>query len=104
MKSLATAVVITALIGAPLAAFAQQNQPVTRAQVREELVQLHNAGYSSLDDRNSYPTHIQAALARIAAQNTGADQQSAYGGVSNGVSQVGSRGDVGSKDVIYSHR
>ena len=44
MKSLIEAVVIAALIAAPLAAFAQSNQPVTRAQVRAELVQLEKAG------------------------------------------------------------
>ena len=67
MKSLPRAIAVVAFSMSPIASFAQSNQPLTRAQVREELVQLHNAGYSPLDDRNSWPSHIQAAEARIAA-------------------------------------
>jgi hypothetical protein len=103
MKSLTKAVAIAALIAAPLAAFAQSSQPVTRAQVREELVQLHNAGYSPLDDRNSYPVHIQAAEARIAAQNAAAAQQSGYGGSANSASQSGAPVDVQASGLTFSH-
>ncbi|MBN3756387.1 DUF4148 domain-containing protein [Paraburkholderia sp. Tr-20389] len=101
MKSLGQFVIVAALLSAPLAALAQNNQPVTRAQVREELVQLHNAGYSPLDDRNSYPTHIQAAEARIAAQQAASSQQSGYGGASNGASQTGVRADA--SGITFSH-
>ncbi|CAD6553349.1 DUF4148 domain-containing protein [Paraburkholderia sabiae] len=94
MKSLGRFVVVAALLGAPFDAFAQSNQPVTRAQVREELVQLHNAGYNPLDDRNSYPTHIQAAEARLAAQQAASEPQSGYGGAANSVSQSGMRADA----------
>ena len=45
MKSLIQAVVIAAVLAAPVASFAQSNQPVTRAQVRAELIQLEKAGY-----------------------------------------------------------
>ena len=45
MKSLIQAVVVAAALAAPVAVFAQSNQPVTRAQVRAELVQLEKAGY-----------------------------------------------------------
>lgn len=91
MKSLIEAVVIAALITAPLAAFAQNNQPVTRAQVRAELVQLEKAGYNpSTSSTIDYPADIQAAEARVAAQN-GAAQTSGYGSATNGSSQTGSR-------------
>jgi hypothetical protein len=92
MKSLIKAAVVAAVLAAPVVSFAQSNQPVTRAQVREELVQLQKAGYSPLDDRNSYPVHIQAAEARIAAQN-GAPQadNSGYGVATKGSSQAGFR-------------
>jgi Domain of unknown function (DUF4148) len=91
MKSLIEAAVIAALITAPLAAFAQSNQPVTRAQVRAELVQLEKAGYDpAMADANDYPANIQAAEARVAAQNATA-QMSGYGSSTNGSSQAGSR-------------
>ncbi len=88
MKSLIEAVVIAALITAPLAAFAQSNQPVTRAQVRAELVQLEKAGYNpSTANMDDYPANLQAAEARVAAQTA---QTSGYGSATNGSSQAGS--------------
>jgi uncharacterized membrane protein len=45
MKSLIQAVVVAAALAAPVAVFAQSNAPLTRAQVRAELVQLEKAGY-----------------------------------------------------------
>ncbi|SDR36498.1 protein of unknown function [Paraburkholderia fungorum] len=91
MKSLIEAAVIAALIAAPLAAFAQSNQPVTRAQVRAELVQLEKAGYNPATSNSyDYPGNIQAAEARVAAQNAAA-QNSGYGSTANGSSQAGAR-------------
>ena len=69
MKSLISAVVVATVLAAPIAAFAQSNQPVTRAQVRAELVQLEKAGYNPAADRYDYPVNIQAAQARVNAQN-----------------------------------
>ncbi|MFM0066928.1 DUF4148 domain-containing protein [Paraburkholderia aspalathi] len=105
MKSLIEAVVIAALITAPLAAFAQSNQPVTRAQVRAELVQLEKAGYNpALSNADDYPANIQAAEARVAAQN-GVAQASGYGTATNGSSQAGSRTETTSSSysapVVY---
>ncbi|WCM24101.1 DUF4148 domain-containing protein [Paraburkholderia bryophila] len=94
MKSLIEAAVIAALITAPLAAFAQSNQPVTRAQVRAELVQLEKAGYNPATSNDyDYPANIQAAEARVAAQNA---QTSGYGSATNGSSQAGSRASTSS--------
>ncbi|MFL9899921.1 DUF4148 domain-containing protein [Paraburkholderia fungorum] len=94
MKSLIEAAVIAALITAPLAAFAQSNQPVTRAEVRAQLVQLEKAGYDpAMSNADDYPANIQAAEARIAAQNTVA-QTSGYGSATNGSSQAGSHTDT----------
>lgn len=93
MKSLIEAVVIAALITAPLAAFSQTSQPVTRAQVRAELVQLEKAGYNpATASDEDYPANIQAAEARVSAQNAAA-QTSGYGSGSNGSSQAGARTD-----------
>jgi hypothetical protein len=85
MKSLVQAVVIAAALAAPVAVFAQSNQqPVTRAQVRADLVQVENAGFNpARSNPNEYPANIQAAEARVAAQN------SAVGGVNSGSSQEG---------------
>ncbi|MFM0215683.1 MULTISPECIES: DUF4148 domain-containing protein [Paraburkholderia] len=94
MKSLIEAAVIAALISAPLAAFAQSNQPVTRAQVRAELIQLEKAGYNPATSNDyDYPANIQAAEARVAAQNRAA-QTSGYGLATNGSSQAGNRAEV----------
>jgi hypothetical protein len=86
MKSLIQAVVVAAALAAPVAAFAQADQPLTRAEVRAQLVQVEQAGYHPGDgDPNAYPAQIQAADAKIAAQNGGTD----VGGVANGSSSVG---------------
>ncbi|NPT36142.1 DUF4148 domain-containing protein [Paraburkholderia xenovorans] len=90
MKSLIQAVVIAAVFAAPVASFAQSNQPVTRAQVRAELIQLEKAGYQPGRDDPYYPADIQAAEARVAAQNgTAQAAESGFGGVVSGASQAG---------------
>jgi hypothetical protein len=86
MKSFFEAVAIAALITAPLAAFAQSEQPVTRAQVRADLVQVEKAGYNP-NDWMHYPENIQAAEARIAAEKQ--TNASSYGAGSDGSSQTG---------------
>jgi hypothetical protein len=94
MKSLLQVVVIAAALAAPVASFAQSNAPITRAQVRAELVQLEKAGYHPGDDDIHYPAAVQAAEARVAAQN---GAESSYGGVANGSSQSG-HGQVSAAD------
>jgi len=93
MKSLIQAVVAVAAVvalGAPVASFAQSNAPVTRAQVRAELAQLAQAGYHAGDgDNTHYPDAIQAAEARVSAQNSAA---TGYGGSVNGTSASGRPG------------
>ena len=85
MKSLIQAVVVAAVLAAPLASFAQSTQPVTRAQVRAELVQLQNVGYNPASDQTQYPASIQAAEARVDAQN---GATSGFGGVVSGSSST----------------
>jgi hypothetical protein len=69
MKNLICAILATVLI-APAVSFAQtSNAPVTRAEVRAELVQLEQAGYRPNAKQNHYPDEIQAAEARVQAQN-----------------------------------
>lgn len=85
MKSIIKAFAIAALIAAPLASFAQSSQPVTRAQVREELAQLEKAGYNPNDWLN-YPANIQRAEAIVAQQNS---NTTAYGADTSSTSQSG---------------
>lgn len=87
MKSFVKAALIAAVFATPLASFAQSNQPVTRAQVRAELVQLEQAGYNPGRSADStYPADILSAEARVAAQNSAA---TAVGGTQAGSSEAG---------------
>ncbi|TAL95891.1 MAG: DUF4148 domain-containing protein [Paraburkholderia sp.] len=102
MKALIKAAVVAAVLAAPVVSFAQSNEPLTRAQVRAELVQLQKAGYSPLDDRNSYPVHIQEAEARIAAQNGASPVNTSYGPATKGSSQAGARAEqTGPQSVFF---
>jgi hypothetical protein len=86
LKSLIPAIALVSAIAAPAVSFAQTNEPVTRAQVRAELVQLEKAGYHVGEgDKTTYPNAIQAAEAKVAAQNGAA---SGYGGVVSGSSEA----------------
>jgi hypothetical protein len=87
IKSLVSAVALAAALTAPAVSFAQQSTgPVTRAQVRAELIQLEKAGYQPGRNDPNYPVDIQAAEARVAAQN---GVSSSYGGVVSGSSASG---------------
>jgi type II secretory pathway pseudopilin PulG len=105
MKNLIQAVVVAAALAAPVAVFAQSNQPnqpVTRAQVRAELIELEQAGYRPGDgDNTNYPEALQAAQAKVAAKHG----NTAYGGVANGSSQSGAPVQVLPNDQksMYSH-
>ena len=87
MKSLIQAVVIAAAFAAPVAAFAQSNAPVTRAQVKAELIQFQQAGgRTNFSNDPYYPQDAQLAQARVKAQN-GNNQD--VGGVQAGSSAAG---------------
>ncbi len=81
-------------LAAPALSFAQTS-PLTRADVRAELVQVEAAGYTpGAGDNNNYPADIQAAEAKIADQNSAQTAaqpiNDSVGGVSlNGTSASG---------------
>ena len=107
MKALIPAVVLASALAAPVVSFAQQsNAPVTRAQVRAELVQLEKAGYNpSVSDDATYPADIQAAEARVAAEN---GSTSGVGGAVSGSSDSGARASAasaftGSRSIYAGH-
>lgn len=98
MKSIIKAVAIAAILAAPVASFAQSNQqPLTRAEVRNQLIQVEQAGYNpSVTNDPTYPSDIQAAESRVQAQNPAIVQTqepvadtSGYGGAVSGSSQSG---------------
>jgi hypothetical protein len=75
---------VAALLAWPMAALAQTGQGLTRAEVVQELIRVEQAGYRpGWGDNTNYPDNIQAALARIAAQQ-GAAAARTGGGPSAG--------------------
>jgi len=72
MKSLIQTVLVACVMAAPVVSFAQSAQsaqgPVTRAEVRADLIRLEKAGYDPHIDNATYPADIQAAEAKVAAQ------------------------------------
>ena len=88
MKTLIYAVVTASMFALPMAAIAQSsNEPLTRAQVKAQLEQLEKAGYNpSSQDDATYPAEIQAAEARVAAQQQATQ---GYGSGMNGSAQSG---------------
>ncbi|CAN7787876.1 DUF4148 domain-containing protein [Caballeronia sp. LjRoot34] len=105
MKSLIQAVVVAAAFAAPVVSFAQSNQPVSRTQVRAELLLLEKAGYSPHGRDPYYPADIQAAEARVAAQNGAARaENTGFGGASSGSSQSGvSAANTSGKSIYAGH-
>ncbi|WMY10798.1 DUF4148 domain-containing protein [Paraburkholderia phenoliruptrix] len=92
MKTLIRAVALAVVLAAPAASFAQSEQPLTRAEVKAQLKQIEQAGYNPATavDAN-YPADIQAAEARVAAQNAMAQSDTTgYGSTATGSSQTGS--------------
>ena len=84
MKSLVYAMVAASALSIPLASFAQSttNGPVTRAQVKQDLINVEQAGYNPAARSPYYPDDIQAAERRV-------NEQQGYGGVAAGTSQSG---------------
>lgn len=89
MKTLIAAALAATVLAAPALSFAQESQPVTRAQVRAELVQLEQAGYKPAADQVNYPQNIQAAQARVTQEKLASGDTSGYGAPAVGMSQSG---------------
>ncbi|WP_395063096.1 DUF4148 domain-containing protein [Paraburkholderia silvatlantica] len=99
--------IVAAVVAVPAVSFAQSVEPLTRAQVRAELVQLEKAGYNPTADYNDYPQHIEAAEAKVSAQNRAV--ASAFGGMANGSSAAGAATASAPHDIpgfgsIYAHQ
>jgi hypothetical protein len=86
IKAFIPAFVLATALAAPAFAFAQNTQPLTRAEVKAQLVQLEKAGYVPGGDDNNYPADIQAAEQRVAAQE---NASTAYGAETGSTSASG---------------
>jgi hypothetical protein len=97
---LVQSLIIAAILAAPAVSFAQSdassNAPITRAEVRAELVQLEQAGYNPATDQTQYPKNIEAAQARVNAEN--GVSATSYGASTSGSSA--SSGRAAEQNVI----
>jgi hypothetical protein len=66
MKSIIKIFVISATLITPIISFAQTTAPTTRAEVREQLIQLEESGYQPSARDPHYPANIEAAEAKVA--------------------------------------
>ncbi|MDR5837355.1 DUF4148 domain-containing protein [Caballeronia sp. LZ034LL] len=92
---LISSLIVAAAVALPALSFAQSNQPLTRAEVRAQLVELQQAGYDPASDQTQYPQNIQAAEARLNA----AKGSSAYGAVADAGVVSGARSNAASGDT-----
>ncbi len=84
-------VAVVATLATPLAAFAQQaNVPLTRAEVRAQLVEIEQAGWTPQSEGPTYPDRLQAAEARVAAHHRAAAQSASTGPDTSATSVTGS--------------
>jgi hypothetical protein len=100
MLFIAATLFSTALVATT--AQAQTGEPLTRAQVRSELVELTHAGYSPASEDASYPSSIQSAEARVAVHDGANASGSGYGPSIAGTRQSGGSAGTGSqgKDIF----
>ncbi|KDP85235.1 DUF4148 domain-containing protein [Cupriavidus basilensis] len=86
MKALIRTVLISCALAAPALSFAQSAQaPLSRAEVRADLIRLEQAGYQpGRGDDANYPQDIQAAEAKVQAE----DAASANGATANAQAQL----------------
>ncbi|WP_424066085.1 DUF4148 domain-containing protein [Paraburkholderia sp.] len=102
MKTLIGLGLVVSALVTPALSFAQaSNQPVTRAEVRADLVRVEQAGYSPSNGEDAtYPAQIQAAEAKVAEQEgaqmpnasaTPGVETTAVGAMTSGSSASGTR-------------
>ncbi|MCX4166088.1 MULTISPECIES: DUF4148 domain-containing protein [Paraburkholderia] len=109
MKTFIKAALIASVLAVPVASFAQEvDAPVSRSQVRAELLQLEQNGYNPAQSSDAqYPANIQAAEHRIAESNGTAQagasvaDTSGYGASTNGSSQSGAVAPTTPQRSIY---
>ena len=111
IRTLIQAAAVAAVAIAPALASAQQvdpqQTPKTRAEVRQELIQLERAGYDPAAANDAtYPSDIQAAEARVHQQDSlargqGAPDTTGYGPSTAGTTQSGSGPTMAPRNPNY---
>jgi hypothetical protein len=91
MKLVKHVAILAAVTGISAAAYAQtavqQNRPLTRGEVKQDLRNVESQGYRPGDgDRTGYPQNVQAAERHLSKQQ---GQAEGYGGVTNGTTASG---------------
>jgi hypothetical protein len=92
-----SAVVIAAALSIPALASAQSNAPLTRAEVRAQLVALEQTGYSPASNNINYPQDVQAAQRAVNSQQA----DTSYGPSTAGSSAQGVH--ISAPADLYSH-
>jgi hypothetical protein len=117
---LVKSLIVAAVVAVPALSFAQSNQPVTRAQVRQQLIELEQSGYNPSANDIQYPRNIEQAEAKLQAQQSASGSANAsdnvnasgnasdngYGGSTAGTSASGAHAkanDIPGLGPIYSH-
>ncbi|MGF6240624.1 MULTISPECIES: DUF4148 domain-containing protein [Paraburkholderia] len=104
MKTLIYAALVAGALAAPVLSFAQETTtPITRAEVQADLVRVEQAGYHPNVNDVHYPAEIQAADARLAAQDATTQSDTSVGGVSIGSSQAGTPTNLTGAQSIFAH-
>jgi hypothetical protein len=98
MKQLALLTITLSAVVSSTLTYAQ-SAPLTRAQVRADLLRIEQAGYNlSAHDDTKYPADIQAAEERVAAENAARGDQQRAAESLGGTQQRGSS-DAGGPSV-----
>ncbi|ASW03346.1 DUF4148 domain-containing protein [Paraburkholderia aromaticivorans] len=105
MKTLIYAALIAGVLATPVASFAQDaTGPLTRAEIRADLIRVEQAGYRPAAKDVHYPADIQAAEARLQAQDVTAPRSTGVGGISDGSSQSGApTATQGTRSIYFGH-
>ncbi|MGF6812106.1 hypothetical protein OKW30_007298 [Paraburkholderia sp. Clong3] len=97
-KTFIPVIALVSVLALPTIASANSNGPLTREQVRAELVQLQQASNNRHHSDAHYPAGVQAALKSVAAQQ---QAFSGYGGVQSGSAASGAPTQWASDHSIY---
>jgi hypothetical protein len=77
MKAIVAALIAGTLLMPVWALARQPDTPLTRAQVREQIVQLEQVGYTPGSFDPHYPERIQSAQAKVAGGGKGQNPEQA---------------------------
>ena len=102
MKQLIQASLVICALAAPALSFAQaSNGPVTRAEVKADLVRLEQAGYQPSANDPYYPNNIQKAEAKVAASEHSGDNTAVGGSATTGSAQAGAPRPMAATQSTY---